>query len=158
MSILSFVRSRIFVAPLVLGAALLVAAACGGDGDGGETPAGGQTPAAEETPVANETPSGGGATAEISMVPISQFDTAELTIAADTDVTISADNADASIPHNFAVYTSRDAAESGEEAVAATDICNAPCTDTATLNLSAGEYFFRCDVHPVQMTGTLVVG
>jgi len=157
MSILFFVRSRIFVALLVIGAALLVAAGCAGDSDGGETPAGGQTPAAEDTPVAGETPSGGGATAEISMVPISQFDTAELTIAANTEVTITVDNTDTGISHNFAVYTSRDAVENGEEALAATEICNAPCTDTVTLNLSAGEYFFRCEVHPVQMTGTLVV-
>lgn len=158
MFVLSIVRSRSFLAPLVLGAALLVAAACGGGGDGGETPAAGRTPAAEDTPVADETPTGGGATAEISMDPINQFDTAELTIAAGTEVTITADNTDTGIPHNFAVYTSRDAAESGEGALTATEICNAPCTDTATLTLSAGEYFFRCDVHPVQMTGTLVVG
>jgi plastocyanin len=157
MFVLPIVRSRIFVALLVLGIALLVAAACGGGGDGGETPAGGQTPAAEETPVAGDTPTGGGAMAEISMVPISQFDTAELTIAADTDVTITVDNTDTGIRHNFAVYASRDAAENGEEALAATEICTAPCTDMLTLNLSAGEYFFRCDVHPVQMTGTLVV-
>jgi plastocyanin len=146
------------VALLVMGAALLVAAACGGDGDGGQTSTGGQTPAAEETPVANETPPGGGAAAEITMVPTLKFDTAELTIAADTEVAITADNADTGIPHNFAVYASRDAAESGEEALAATEICNAPCTDVATLTLDPGEYFFRCDVHPVQMVGTLVAG
>ncbi len=158
MSILSFVRSRIFVSLLVLGAALLVAAACGGDGDGGQTSTGGQTPAAEETPVANETPSGGGAAAEITMVPTLKFDTAELTIAADTEVAITADNADTGIPHYFAVYASRDAAESGEEALAATEICNGSCTDEATLTLNPGEYFFRCDVHPIQMVGTLVAG
>jgi plastocyanin len=157
MSILSFVRSRILVAPLLLGAALALAAACGGGGDGGEAPAGGQTPAIEDTPVAGQTPTGGGATAEIRMVPTIQFDTSELRIAADTEVTITVDNIDTGIPHNFAVYTSRDAAESGEGALAATEICTAPCTDTVTLNLSAGEYFFRCDVHAAQMTGTLVV-
>lgn len=151
MSILSFVRGRILVAPLVIGAVLLVATACGDGGVGGETPA------ADDTPVADETPTGSGASAMISMIPSVQFDTSELTIAADTEVTITVDNTDTGIPHNFAVYTSRDAAESGEEALAATDICTAPCTDTVTLNLSAGEYFFRCEVHPGQMTGTLVV-
>ncbi len=49
MSIFSFVRSRIFVALLVLGLALIVAAACGGGGDGDETPAAGETPAAAAT-------------------------------------------------------------------------------------------------------------
>jgi plastocyanin len=157
MSVLSFVRIRIFVAPLVLGATLVLAAACGDGGDGQETPAGGQTPVTEDTPVAGQTPTGGGTTAEIRMVPNIQFDTSELTVAADTDVTITVDNVDTGIPHNFAVYASREAAESGEEALAGTEICTAPCTDTVTLNLGAGEYFFRCDVHPAQMTGTLVV-
>ncbi len=152
MSVFSSVRSRVFVASLVLGAALLVAAACSGDGDGGGTPTGGG-----QAPATDETPAGGGATAEISMIPTIQFDTAELTIAADTDVTITVDNTDPGIPHNFVVYASRDAAESGEDPLAATEICDGPCTDTVTQNLSAGQYFFRCDVHPSQMTGTLVV-
>ena len=145
MFIFSFVRSRVFVAPLLLGAVLLAAVACGGD-DGGE-----------DTPSAGQTPTGGAATAEISMIPTMQFDRAELTIPADTEVTITVNNDDTGIPHSFAVYSSRDAAESGEEALAATDACTGPCTDTVTLTLSAGEYFFRCDVHPAQMTGTLVV-
>ncbi len=38
MSIFSFVRSRVFVALLALGVALIVAAACGDDDDAGETP------------------------------------------------------------------------------------------------------------------------
>ena len=157
MFVLSFVRSRVFLVPLVLGVALLVAVACGGD-DGGEgTPAGGQTVVAEDTPVVGQTPTGGAATAEISMIPTMQFDTAELTIPADTEVTITVNNDDTGIPHSFAVYSSRDAAESGEDPLAAADACTGPCTDTVTLTLGAGEYFFRCDVHPAQMTGTLVV-
>ena len=97
MSILLSIRSRIFVAPLVIGAALLMAAACGDDGDGVETPVASQTPAAEDTPVADETPTGGGATAEISMIPSMQFDTEELTIAADTDVTITVGREETSV-------------------------------------------------------------
>ena len=91
------------------------------------------------------------------MIPIIQFDKTELTIAADTDVTITADNAENAVPHNVAVYTSRDDAESGGTSLAATEICSGPCTDTATVNLSAGAYFFRCNVHPTQMVGTLIV-
>jgi plastocyanin len=152
MSISSLVRSRILVAALVLGAATLLAAACSSSSGGGTTPTGGG-----QTPAAGETPSGGGQTAEISMIPSIQFDKTELTIAGDTDVTITADNTDSGITHNFAVYTSKDAADSGEDALAATGTCTAPCTDTVTVNLTPGEYYFRCQVHPSQMTGTLIV-
>ncbi len=141
MFVSSIVRSRIFVAPLALGAALVVAAACNGDDDGGG-----------ETPVGGETPTVGGAAAEIKMLPGITFDTAELTIAADADVTVTADNTDGT--HNFAVYTS-DPGEGGE-LIGETEIQTAPFVDTVTLNLPAGEYFFRCEVHPNIMTGTLI--
>ena len=144
MFIVDFVHRRVFVVLAVLGVALLLAAACGDDGNG------------DETPAAGETPADGAATAEIKMIPAIQFDKAELTIAAGTEVTITADNVEDGIPHSFAVYTSRDDAESGEAPLAATEICDGPCTDTATVSLSSGEYFFRCEVHPVQMTGTLI--
>jgi plastocyanin/mono/diheme cytochrome c family protein len=117
----------------------------------------GQRGVAAPSSAASPTDATGGTEVEIKMVPVSQFDKTELTITADTDVTITTDNTDPGIPHNFAVYTSREAAEGGEKALAATEICNGPCTDTLTLNLGAGEYFFRCDVHPIQMIGTLVV-
>ena len=142
MSILSLVRSRFFIAALVLGVALALAAACGDDGDGDQTPADGETPAA------------GGATAEIKMLPGTTFDTGELTIAADTDVTVTADNTNGT--HNFAVYESEDDALAGGDQIGQTEICTAPCVDTVTLTLAAGEYFFRCEVHPGQMTGTLI--
>ncbi|MCH7835501.1 MAG: hypothetical protein IH864_01385 [Chloroflexi bacterium] len=147
MSVFTFIRRPIFVALLVMGAALVVAAACNGDDDGGgETPVGGDTPAAGETPAA------GGATAEIKMLPLNTFDRSELTIAADTDVTITADNTDGT--HNFAVYTSDPAG--GGELIDQTEIHVAPFVDTVTVSLAAGEYFYRCEVHPTIMTGTLI--
>ncbi len=139
MSILSLFRSRVSLAFLALGLALVLAAACNGDDDGG----GGTTPA-------------GGASAEIKMLPGITFDTDELTIAADADVTITADNTDGF--HNFAVYNSRDEAEDPAiEPIGQTEIQTAPFVDTVNLNLAAGEYFFRCEVHPSNMTGTLIV-
>ncbi len=137
MRILSLFRSRVSLAFIALGVALVLAAACNGDGDdgGGTTPAGGET--------------------EIQMLPGTTFDTGELTIAADADVTITADNRDGT--HNFAVYTSRDEAEDPAiEPIGRTEIQTAPFVDTVTLNLAAGEYFFRCEVHPNIMTGTLI--
>ncbi len=139
MSVFTFIRRPIFVALLALGAILVLAAACGDD-DGG----------ADETPSGGETPAAGGATAEIKMLPLTTFDTTELTIAADTDVTITADNTDGT--HSFSVYTD----ESASENLGMTEICTAPCVDSVTLNLAAGEYFFRCEVHPTIMTGTLI--
>ncbi len=134
MSVFTFIGRSIFVALLVLGAALVVAEACGDDGDDGETPA------------------AGGATAEIKMLPETTFDRSELTIAADTNVTITADNTDGT--HSFAVYTSDPAGDG--ELIDQTDICTAPCVDTVTVSLAAGEYFYRCEVHPTIMTGTLI--
>ncbi len=53
MSILSLIRSRIFIALLVLGVALVVAAACGDDDDGDEAPPQGRPPS---TPLARRLP------------------------------------------------------------------------------------------------------
>ena len=87
------------------------------------------------------------------MIPSIQFDRSELTIGADTDVTITADNTDEGVPHNFSVYTD----DSATDNLGMTEICNAPCVDTVTLNLAAGDYFFRCEVHPSIMIGKLIV-
>ncbi len=145
MSVLFLLRSRVSLALLALGLALVVAAACSNGDDGGGT-----------TPAAGETPAAGGDTAEIQMLTGNMFSTGELTIVADAEVTITADNKDGE--HNFAVYNSRDEAEDPAiESIGQTEIETAPFVDTVTLNLAAGEYFFRCEVHPDIMTGTLVV-
>ena len=151
MSLARFMPRWGWIAVLLLGSVLLVAAvACGGGGGGG-TPAA-KTPAAKATPTA--TAGGGGATsAEIKMVPTIKFDKSELTIAADTDVPVTADNTDNGIQHNFSVYTDKSASKN----LGKTEICRAPCTNTVTLKLAAGKYFFRCDVHTTQMTRTLTV-
>ncbi len=91
------------------------------------------------------------------MVPGIRFDKTELTIAANTNVTITADNTAAGIRHSFAVYKTKADADSGKPAQGETDICMGPCKKTVTLKLAAGEYFFRCEVHPTQMTGKLAV-
>jgi plastocyanin len=152
MPILTPVRGRLFVALLALAAALLLAAGCSNDSGGDKTPAAGQTPATGQTPAAGQTPSGG-ATAEIKMVAGTAFSTDELRIPANTPVTITADNTDGF--HSFAVFESQDAAESGEDPIAETETCSAPCKRTVEVNLAAGEHFFRCQVHTTAMTGTI---
>ena len=142
MSVLFDLRGRVSLAFLALGLALVLAAACNGDDGGGTTPVGGETPAADGAP-------------EIQMLPGTKFDTGELIIDADSDVTITADNTSGF--HNFAVYNSKDEAEGGSEPIDETETCNAPCVDSVSVNLAAGEYFFRCEVHPNIMTGVLTV-
>lgn len=112
------------------------------------------------TTPAGESPDGSPlpeADAQIEMIPSIQFDKNELTVS-EGEVTVLADNNDGSILHNWAVYESESAADEGEEAIAATELCAAPCTETVTFDAPPpGTYFFRCDVHPTQMTGDFVV-
>jgi plastocyanin len=107
-------------------------------------------------PVATPAPSPAGPAAgtefSIAMIPSIRFNTDTITIPANTPLDILADNQDTGVPHNLAVYT-----EEGGDLIGKTDICSAPCQKTLTLELPPGDYFFRCDVHPTQMVGTLVV-
>ncbi len=123
----------------------------GGEAGGGE-PAAGLTPEPEETP-AGDGPSGDGTAVEIAMIPINQFDAADITVPAGQPVSLTADNTDAGIPHNWAVYTD----DSASELIAGTPIC-IDCTETISFEPpEPGDYFFRCDVHPLQMVGTFTV-
>ena len=69
-------------------------------------------------------------------------------------VTISFENKDNGTPHNVHVFKGTDA--SGTD-VGSTDVAAGPITQTLTLTLTAGTYFYHCDVHPTTMTGTLTV-
>ncbi len=132
----------------------ILAFTLGGDG-GIEEKAGGDDDAvAEMSPEPEETPADGeGTVVEIAMIPVIKFDTADVTVPADQPVTLTADNIDPGIPHNWAVYTD----DSASELIAGTPICT-DCTETITFDPpEPGVYFFKCDVHPVQMVGTFVV-
>jgi plastocyanin len=98
-----------------------------------------------------------GVSVDIKIVPGFRFDKSELTIPADTYVTITVNNTDDGVPHNFAVYWSKQDAEAGAPPLASTEICAGPCKRVVNLRLPAGQYFFRCDVHPQEMTGQLTV-
>ena len=107
---------------------------------------------AEETPTDGGT-TGDGATVDVAMLPTIQFDTVDISVPAGGEVTLTADNVDPGIPHNWAVYTD----DSASELIAGTPICT-DCTETITFDPpEPGVYFFRCDVHPTQMVGTFVV-
>jgi plastocyanin len=71
--------------------------------------------------------------------------------------TIEFDNQDTQ-PHNVAIYTDSSAATRLGGAQDAGDFILGPATVTYEVDpLEAGNYFFRCDVHPATMTGTFVV-
>ena len=86
------------------------------------------------------------------------FDLDEITVESGTQVEIVFDNQDAGIFHNWAFYESRDAAESGALAIAGSPIEAGPLVQQVVFNPpEPGTYFFRCDVHPVDMTGDFTV-
>lgn len=80
------------------------------------------------------------------------FDQAELTVPAGRPFSLVFDNREP-VPHNVAIYTDASAGQS----LFVGEIFAGPGERTyAVPALAAGSYFYRCDVHPVQMTGTLV--
>ena len=97
-----------------------------------------------------------GQTVEIVAFGIA-FDTDEITVAAVGQVRVRLDNQDSGVQHNIGFYTS----ESDLTPVSAGSvgtIFEGPETDDTVFDIpTAGEYFFRCDIHPTQMTGTFIV-
>jgi plastocyanin len=81
-----------------------------------------------------------------------EFDASSLTAPAGEPFDLTFDNTVA-VPHNVAIYTD----DSAADPLFVGETVTGPTTITyAVPALDPGEYFFRCDVHPTQMTGTLV--
>jgi len=83
------------------------------------------------------------------------FNMSTITVPVGAEVTVNFDNQDSGVQHNIAFYT---------DSSAATTIYKGPITTgpnkttfTFTAPSTAGTYFFRCDVHPTQMTGQFIV-
>ena len=82
------------------------------------------------------------------------FDKNTITVKAGAQVTINFNNKD-SMPHNVAIYNDQSAAQ----VIFKGEVFNGPATRTQTFTAPSapGTYFFRCDVHPVKMTGQFIV-
>ncbi|MBI2854785.1 MAG: PQQ-binding-like beta-propeller repeat protein [Chloroflexi bacterium] len=120
------------------------------------TPTPTATPAATPRPTATPTPTPSGRTATVNLSAQNlAFNTNTVTVPAGAQVTVNFNNADSAIPHNFAVYTSSSAATS----IFLGETITGPSTTAYrfTAPSQPGNYFFRCDVHPLLMTGTFVV-
>jgi plastocyanin len=85
------------------------------------------------------------------------FDTNQITVNANGQVRIRLDNRDVDVEHNVAVYQSR----TNLTPVAPGSVgllFDGPGVDDTVFDIpSPGSYFFRCDVHPITMTGTFTV-
>ena len=150
----------------LLSFAVLVGA-CGDDeGDGGAEPTATEEEAeeptateeaAEEPTATVEEDGGAGTRLEVSAVDIA-FEPNTLEAPADQSFTVVFDNQDEGLSHSFAIYENQEAAEGDDDPIAATDIASGPDEQELPVDaLEAGEYFFWCEVHQGQMTGTLVV-
>jgi plastocyanin len=81
------------------------------------------------------------------------FDTNELDLPAGEETTLPFNNED-SVPHNFSIYEDDSASK---DLFTGAEVAGGSSTDYSIPPLDKGEYFFRCDLHPSSMTGTVVV-
>lgn len=82
------------------------------------------------------------------------FAKGELKVKGGQRLAIRFDNQDSGIPHNFALYKTAEA----KELIAKTEIEPGPVRQHLHIAaLAPGRYSYRCDTHPTQMTGSLIV-
>lgn len=133
---------------LTIGILAFALAACSSGNGGGN---GGGTDAPSDDTTGGGTVAVSGGALEISADALA-FDANVIQAAAGEAFTVTLVNND-SVPHNFSVYT-----EEGGEVIVAGDIIEGGETvEIEVPALDAGEYFFVCDVHPAEMTGSIVV-
>lgn len=83
-----------------------------------------------------------------------EFNKDQLVAPLDSDVTLQFENNDSGVLHNVAIYQT----DSADDEVFVGDLFEGEATRTYEFRTPGpGTYFFRCDVHPDQMTGTFIV-
>ncbi len=134
--------NRIFVGLIILVVVLLlVVSACSSSNSSSRAPS-------------NTSAGGGTQTVDLTAQNLA-FDKSSITVKAGSQVTINFNNKDSGIQHNFSVYNDSSASKS----IFTGKMVTGPATTTYTFTApsQAGTYFFRCDVHPTQMTGQFIV-
>lgn len=135
----------------VLGLALVVA--CGDDDDDAGDDVGATSPPAEtEAPGdGTEAPDGENNTFDVDTVDFG-FNPNTFTVTAGEEVTFEVENT-GDAPHTMTIYADEEYAEF----VPGGDSFRLESGDAASVSLTfdAGMYFFRCEIHPTQMQGTI---
>jgi plastocyanin len=81
-----------------------------------------------------------------------------LAVQAGNDFSVTFKNEDTGIQHTWALFTDSSAAQRLGGAASPSEAITGPDEKTYQLKaLQPGSYFYRCDIHPTVMTGTLVV-
>ena len=116
-------------------------------------------PAAEEKPQESKAPSGPSAEWTVVASGI-KFDLEKITVPAGKPVTITFENKDAGVPHNFSVWPGEAAAQAGDtsKAVHAGSTFAGVATKVEKFTPpGGGTLYFDCTVHPTSMFGTIEV-
>jgi plastocyanin len=116
-------------------------------------------PVAEEA--GKETAAPTGPVTELTIVASGiKFDLETITFPAQTEVTVTFENRDAGVPHDFTVWRSEAAATAGDEAAKIAEsslITGVSETEVRFTTPDPGQYYFNCTVHPPSMFGTVEV-
>jgi cytochrome c oxidase subunit 2 len=101
------------------------------------------------------TPSGGTLTVVAKSIA---FDTSCIEVPAAGTTKLVLDNQDPGVPHNLEIYTNEQATTRLAGATGPSDVVTGVAQTSYQISgLPPGTYFFRCDIHPTQMTGKFVV-
>ena len=83
------------------------------------------------------------------------FDKSLITVPSGAHVTVNFVNRDSGVPHTFSVYETTAAQNVIFRGQAVTGLAKIKYNFDAPTD--PGTYFFRCDIHPTQMTGQFIV-